>query len=254
MNITNEQKILIMTACIKMNKVGQREVDQPDIRLAQYLKAIDFYIEYSSLKRIVFCDNSNFAYDYEKIYKKAKIKGVTLEILRFQGNGTLATEKGKGYGEGETIDYILKNSKLIKDGDVIVKVTGRYIIPNIQYILHHCKNETIYFNLSGRGLPYINTSFYVVPADFYRVYLNDIFYEVDDKQRNPLERCFFRELYREGVNFKCFKRYPRVIGVGGTSGQKLQQSNMKYCVKDLLCFLGLYNKIIEKSLINRGGL
>lgn len=250
MNAENDHRVLIMTACIKMEKKAERDVDQPHIRLAQYLKAMDFYIEYSSLKRIVFCDNSDFEYDYKEICKKAESRNVKLEILRFKGRGELAIEKGKGYGEGEIIDYVLKNSILINDSDILVKVTGRYIIRNMERILQNCKNETIYFNLSGMGLPYINTSFYVVPNRFYKQHLKDVFYSVDDKRHHPLEWCFFRELHKEEVVFKCFKRYPYIIGIGGTSGQKLQENIIKYYIKNFLCFSGLYNKIIEKSLRN----
>ena len=94
-------------------------------RLKQYIECIEFYLCKTSINKIVFCENSNYKFDSRALYELAKKNNKLLEILQFNGNYSQIVDRGKGYGEGEIIEYALQNSKLFLQSKYFVKVTGR---------------------------------------------------------------------------------------------------------------------------------
>ena len=111
------------------------EINDYNVRLNQYLEAIEFYIKYTKVKDIAFVENSNFTYDYSDVYDLAKNHNKNIEILAFEGDHKKTSEYGKGYGEGEIIKYFYINSELLKRHGYFIKVTGRFKLLNIDEIL-----------------------------------------------------------------------------------------------------------------------
>ena len=53
------------------------------------------------------------------------------EWISFQGNTTKTQEKGKGYGEGEIIEYAINHSQLLAKSKMLMKLTGRFYVKNM---------------------------------------------------------------------------------------------------------------------------
>lgn len=97
---------------IQHNQVPFTRITDTQTRLGQYLYSIDYAIRnYRSIDKIIFVENTNFSYDYTALNRLAVNHRKELEILSFHGNFEKTVIHGKGFGEIESINYALENSK-----------------------------------------------------------------------------------------------------------------------------------------------
>ena len=235
--------ILLMTACINpINSYDTLVIKSIDERLQQYLEALHFYIEDTSIQNIVFCDNSNYMTTQKaKMQNIAKQKGKSFEWLTYEGTAKTALY-GKGYGEGEIIEWALKHSKILKSNDYFLKVTGRLIVSNIDDIIKHMDIRKNYFigdmYNSYKG---IDTRFFGCTNMFYKEVLLDAYKTCNDKKGKIIEKEFYSILYH---NYKIygFKCYPSIIGCSAGSGADYSKLvGWKKRFVNFLCYCNLYN-------------
>ncbi|HXO76324.1 MAG TPA: hypothetical protein VN824_13825, partial [Puia sp.] len=119
-------------------------LQDPLQRAAQYLDAISFYIHQTPFARIIVCDNSGFVYP-EALHQLAAAQGKEIELLSFTGDTALISSYGKGYGEGEILDFVFQNSRLLPKAEGVLKVTGRLKLINAAQIVRNCKAGKNYF-------------------------------------------------------------------------------------------------------------
>ena len=128
LNLLQQQSnvAILMTACINPNGMEQTTLQDPKIRKAQYLEAIDYYLNETKYD-IVFCENTG-----KDIYDEIRSpeKHIRLEYLTFCGND-YDKRKGKSYGEAVIIQYAIHNSKKLQNCEYIIKITGRVKILNL---------------------------------------------------------------------------------------------------------------------------
>lgn len=135
----NSRNILLLTATIRPN------TNQPGLvlsnveeRLAQYIKALEYYIHAKSsgyIDAIVFVDNSG--YDVSEISQKYGRNDI--EIISFYGLD-YPSDYHRGYGEMTLVVKAYEYSKTlrqVKDFDRVWKVTGRYKVLNINKIMKY---------------------------------------------------------------------------------------------------------------------
>ena len=146
--------IILLTSCVNPNGMPFTALSDIDVRKQQYLDALWFYINNTSLP-IVYVDNSNFDIEQFKIFHANVYK--RLELLSFEGNRDKV--HGKGYGELEIIDYAIRHSEIInKNKDVsLIKITGRLKITNINGIIKQIRY---------RILPYTKSIICSMNSDF----------------------------------------------------------------------------------------
>lgn len=123
---------ILMTACINPNGMEQTALQDPKIRKAQYLEAIDYYLNETKYD-IVFCENTGTDI-YDEI--QTPEKHVRLEYLTFLGN-EYDKRKGKSYGEAVIIQYAINNSKKLQNCEYIIKITGRVKILNLNSLAYN---------------------------------------------------------------------------------------------------------------------
>ena len=119
-----------MTGCINPTEITQTVLIDIAQRKAQYIAAIRFYLKETDLP-IVFAENSDC--DISEHFTEV-VASNRLEILTFNGNN-YDKAQGKGLGEALIIEYALSHSRLLSKGDIILKITGRIQIANIQSLL-----------------------------------------------------------------------------------------------------------------------
>jgi hypothetical protein len=210
-----------MTACVNpLKEVYGLVVSDSNKRRKQYEDALLFYIYNTEIKKIVFCDNSNTKMDVALI-EKAHENGKELELLNFQGNSMVTIEKGKGYGEGEILEYVLKRSHLINKCKYIAKVTGRLQVLNLNGILKcafkHQSLVNIYDMSDG---PFADTKFLVLKKTDFQDYLMESYKDVDDKNGVTLESCYAKAILENDVKYKNFPVYINFKGYSGTTGMQ----------------------------------
>lgn len=106
--------------------MGQTALQDPKIRKAQYLEAIDFYLQHTTYD-IVFCENTGTNI-FDEI--ESPKKHIRLEYLTFCGND-YDKSIGKSYGEAVIIQYAIHNSRKLQTCEYLIKITGRVKVLNL---------------------------------------------------------------------------------------------------------------------------
>ena len=130
--------VLLLTGCINpsLTKNKYCTLKDAELRLSQYVEAIDYYLSISEVP-CVFVENSGYESSDGFINKRLK-ESNRLEILSYLADEEVRS-RGKGYGEQDIIRYAFDNSRLIKDAEYIVKITGRLKIQNIKSLINITK-------------------------------------------------------------------------------------------------------------------
>ena len=191
-------------------------ITDPQVRLRQYIKAMILWIRSGTFRKICFCENSHFEFDFSGLQEYASSHGQILEILRLPGDEERTATEGKSFGEGELIRQARGMSQIVKNSPTFWKVTGRLYIGNIGeivrrnrsaqnlFVTHHPMRKRISMELmrllrrSGpRRWPEIQTYFFRCRPDDYDSYLSDAHANAGDiSGRFNLENCFARRIER----------------------------------------------------------
>lgn len=235
--------LLIVTACVNpSNHIANIAIRDENIRLEQYLYALDFFVELNSITDIIFCDNSDAKVDYSNLVNKAIKKGKQLEILQFSQDMSRGGERGKSYGELCIMDYILKNSVLLPKYSGFYKVTGRLIVENFENILKKNKNiNTSKFVFLGNPInkssKKIDTRFYYMTTFDLKKLIKSLYGIVDESKGFTLERSFYEGISMLELPFEMLPIYPKYIGISGSTGvdySKAKFTKIKLIIKNIL--------------------
>ena len=188
------------------------------------------FLDSKEIKKIIVCDNSGF--DYSKIFKvKERIarSNKKFEFLKFNGSLSQIQEFGKGYGEGEIMTYVFKNSDLIKEDELsFIKITGRLKVINIDLILNTTKPLHSYFQSVNLN-PFVkfskvDTRFYMCTKQLFKDVLQDSFHNVNDKEGYFLEHAYYHALTENKTKYNSFLFLPNFLGISGSTGQVFKMS------------------------------
>ncbi len=222
------------TEFLELRDVGER--------LKQYRESISFFVESGAFSKIVFCENSN--YGNAKLWdltEEAKLHNVELELLSFQGDAEQVKLHGKGFGEGEIMEYVFKNSRLLKKEKVFMKITGRMKVDNIADIVSQVKENTCYFNIPNRThREMFDTRIYVMAVDLFRKLFLHCYDEVMDSEGWYLEKVYTSILLKNKISVRNFPKYPRIVGMSASTGYSYVYTEWKCKIKDILSFFQYY--------------
>ncbi|MGN0347434.1 MAG: hypothetical protein ACI4DU_09120 [Lachnospiraceae bacterium] len=236
--------VLIITGTIEPVKQDKLVVQDSKVRLEQYLACIRYYIEQDGIQKIVFCDNSNYE-DAELLLIKdnlqlhAQKNRKELEWLSFQGDSSAVQTYGKGYGEGEIMEYVMAHSELMKSEDYFVKVTGRLVVDNLGQIVRvldkrNKKKQLCYINIPNRTRRDIyDTRIYAMSKELFQTYFQKAYKKVNDGQGHFLEHVYKDVIQTNKIASRNFPLYPRIRGISGSSGGEYVYTEWKCKIKDL---------------------
>ncbi len=239
--------ILIITGTIAPKKQDKLTVSDTDERLKQYVDSIEFYIVSGAFKKIIFCDNSNYLCEEtdKTLANKAMSNGVELEIFHFDGDSEKVLHKGKGYGEGEIMEYIFTQSTLLQGETRFFKVTGRLMVHNIKELVKKIGDRDIYINIPNRNEKSMyDTRLYAIKTDIYKKCFLKAYESVDDDNGYYLEHVFADGIKNNLLKSRNFAKYPRITGVSGTFGSRYVYTEWKCKIKDFLSKFNYYGKIV----------
>lgn len=133
---SNSEKIsLILTTTVNINKkINYLPLVDSNIRKNIYIDAIKKWLNNTDFN-IILVENSGYEFP-ELEYEKEKYKN-NFEIFSFDQKNLkeanyLKNNTSKGAHEFFSIDYAINNSKLIKKSLFVIKITGRYYIPDFK--------------------------------------------------------------------------------------------------------------------------
>lgn len=232
---------LIITGCIDVSKnMPFVAVTDLETRLNAYVETIRWAIEETKFKKIIFCENSNYNFNEKECIKLAKKYEKSFEYLTFSGDTKKCEEKGKGYGEGEIINHVLENSKLLKDEDYFYKITGRLKIKNINKLIK--SNKKNYF-MNKKLLNEVDTRFYGINKETFIKNLKNEHEKVNDFNNYYLEHAYHDALIKRNVKYRTFCERPLFIGIAGSTGKIYADEKSKFELYTKLLFVtNIYNK------------
>jgi len=252
--------VLLLTGAIDIRNfnIPSTKITDCKERLDQYLDSIDYALtHYQSISDLVFCENTNFNFDYSYLHEKAVQYGKKLEILSFKGDYIRIQQNGKGYGEGEIIAYALNNSKLLSKSESFFKLTGRLVVKNMDQIITSSPLSSYFIyhpkNIYKVSKDHIETFFYKSEKKLYLNLLMNAYKEVDELRFQYLEHIFYERLYP--IKLKSFKLRPEISGLSGTAGDNYGSGNKNKMLEIIFHSIGVnhltktrYQNLLTKFL------
>jgi len=224
---------LVITSSVYVSAPNTSLTDAKQ-REMQYIDSISFFIKESPMTKIIVCDNSGYRYP-QSLYSMAALQHKKIELLSFNGNKELVARYGKGYGEGEILEFVLSNSELIKQVEGFLKITGRFKLVNITRLLQHASHGENYFMPVSLLRPRwmvprearrcVDVRVYYVTTAFFREVLLTAYRKVADQDIYFLEHAYHDALAMQPGAVRCFSTAPEMTGISGTGGWALKERN-----------------------------
>ncbi|KAA6325993.1 hypothetical protein EZS27_024850 [termite gut metagenome] len=238
------KNIILLTGSIDIarNNVPYTVITNLSERINQYLANIRKIILHTNFDYIVFCENTNYAYDYSFLIRLAESRGKKMEILSFQTNETKVREKGKGFGEGEIIKYALTHSSYLQDDTLsFYKLTGRVFIKNINVILCLDNNKkNIFLKTKKCSRSAIDSVFFKVNIGEYKNYLLESYKSVNDINNNYFEHVYYEALIHSPMKVNRFSILPYQDGISASNGMRYNLPFIDSTKKGIKLYLGFY--------------
>ena len=189
-------------------------------RLLQYACALVAWARPAHVRRIVFGENSNTAFDFSPIVRYLEAAGKEVEVLVFDGN-TQSARYGKGYGEGEILEHVFRHSRLLRARPVFYKITGRLFVDNFDGLSEAITTTEAFQRKQpkdARPRPRkVVTTFFKCSLALFEQRLLHVYTQVDDPAGRFLEHVYFNAL--RDVELPPFPIKPVLVGQQASTGR-----------------------------------
>lgn len=212
---------LLITSAITVASEKLARLSSVNDRLKYAAEGIENWLSMVPELKIVLCDGSG--YDLTSLVKQ-RWPGGQIEVLGFLNDSKAVSFLGKGFGEGQIVEYALKNSATLSSHDSFMKCTSKLWVSNFDFIRETCDKTRFNIETKRQGnnqLIYsrVDTRFYCVTKDFYATHLSEAYKSVSRLDKYHIEHAYLRCLLRAGVlNDFMFPTTPIVRGVSGSLG------------------------------------
>lgn len=215
-----------------------------NVRLQETRKALFYTIEKGYFSKIIIVDGSN-----QKVLSNHEIiqlatKGIEVEQLLFQQDTKLVKQFGKGNGEMQITNYMVKNSKLANAAGGFVKLTPRYYFDNIDLIMPQINNKSniffFYYPYIVKSIkPFVCTIFYKTTIEFYKTHFENSICEHSTEIKGYAESVFYRNIVNLDKS-SVYVEFPHFSGLAGTTGKQILNQYFQFrniCSKlGLMCY------------------
>lgn len=207
--------VILLTACVNPGGMPFTLLTDTSERLRQYRDALNFYLRETTMP-IVFCENTlcDISDDYKQYIETGR-----LEYITFDGNN-FDKSRGKGYGEAIIMEEAFRKSAIIQPSDIIVKITGRLKVLNINLLIKD--NSRLFANTIQTLNPsndFVDSRVFISPLSF----LQDSFlpqkHLINDNDNSFFEHVLFKSfMQRKCFMFVPFLHIPEILGMSGSNG------------------------------------
>ena len=233
-----EVPVLLTGTIAPSRSIPSLTLTDPETRWEQYARSIAHWLQNTPTQNLVFCENSGATKDFDSLLDLAANLEKHLEILQFQGDQGKCISLGKGYGEGEIIDFALSNSRILSQHRTFYKVTGRLTVSNFNRGHVWWNRRDTGFITMGIRSHLVDTRFFRTSQALYNECLRDAHAYVRDRDNIYLEHVFYDCLRR--CQTSALLPLPKIEGVSGTSGDSYFVPGWKHGAKNIMGFLGFY--------------
>jgi len=230
---------ILLTSCVIVSDHSVSLADA-DSRIKFTLESISKWLSISPELRLVVCDGSN--YDFSDLVR-AKFPNAHIECLHFQNTIERVKKQGKGFGEGEIVNYAIQHSIYLNDAECFAKCTAKLWVENFFDCLKgwdgemRCKGYFAnVFSLRKTLFSYVDTRFYLANKSFYLEHFASAHTHVGGEKGLSLEDCFRDVIITERMGKILFNIAPVICGVGGGTGT-YYKNNLRRKLKEALRIL-----------------
>jgi hypothetical protein len=202
---------IILTSTVNVyNNIHCCYQKNPNDRIQTYLTSILQWLNYTNFN-IILVENSG--YNFNELDKEKQIFKNRFEFISMDENkiDNFMKSTNKGINEIFAINYVYKNSKLIHLSNFIIKITGRFFIPELEEYLknydlnnYDClvQNNRNRCEMVGTHYKYFNYIFYFHPDMNVIEDLEDVWLKRTSKLNNILicKKFNITATQRGGVN------------------------------------------------------
>lgn len=231
---------ILLTSCVHVSDMSVSLKSSMD-RINFTLESIKEWLTILPDAEIVICDNSEF--DFSELINE-KFPNEKIECLSFLGNANAVKLCGKGYGEGEIIEYAIRKSKFIVNAGCFTKCTAKLWVKNYRHFLNQWNQECVFkpifkdvFSIKSTKLVQIDTRFYIVSTKFYCNYMMDAHRKLNPLTSQGIEEVFLKIFTMNNLKNIFSKRYPEIHGLSGASGRIYKNSLKKNIKENFKIFL-----------------
>lgn len=199
----------------------------PNIRLSQTIKAINYWVPRASRYdfRIMVVDNTNFAEQIKAGLSDRTLKSSQLEIHDVTPLTLEDIQRGKGAGETSTLIQGLELLNLGASANV-AKVNARYITTNGLFLIDELENDFDFAAWPRPHLDSVDTTFFVGKAAFLKEAFEFVYEETDDLKEKFVENLYADYSIRNSMcRYQRFNYSPAIKGQSGTTGSKANPLN-----------------------------
>jgi hypothetical protein len=204
---------IVLTGTIIPNVLSQHRHLDESVRRAEYLQAIRFYSQFSS---VYFLENSGYP-----LQSDPEFTGIqNLRICQFPVSAF--REQGRGFQEFEMLDrWVTETQDLPASW---LKITGRYKYENIQQILQECqppKSPAMLVN-QYRFSGYTNPAIFYITSAYYGSHIAGLYQQCDDRTGQYIEKVLHSNLRQQSPEHCQRFRSPLLCsGIAGSSGREM---------------------------------
>jgi len=225
---------VLLTSCVIVSDYSVNLKDK-DFRIGLTLQSIAKWLEIVPDLRLVICDGSNF--DFSVIVRE-RFPCASIESVFFQNDVQKVEIYGKGYGEGEIVNYAIAHSVYLRESEYFAKCTAKLWVDNFPDCVAGWNGRCLLkgyfadvFSFNPTRFEYVDTRFYIVSKAFYMKYFSTVYLNVDSDHGVSLEHCFRDVIEKYGLKNILFNVPAVICGVGGGSGT-YYKNNLKRRIKE----------------------
>lgn len=231
--------VILMTASINPNGMGNTAVQNVEIRKSQYVEAVSYYLSTTDFS-ILFVENTG--YDISCLYEK-EIQVGRLEVIVYKGND-FDRNRGKGYGEGLIIRNAFEKSKLLCENCTVIKISGRHIVKNANSIWRilnrwHIPNHFVACDINPK-VKKANSDMFVASTDFFVFFNRGYAERINEEQDVWFEHILYNAIM-DYCNIKGIFIYLPLplnqVGVPGSTGIQFIKPPKSLYLKHIIKFV-----------------
>lgn len=206
-------------------------------------KSSVFYFASLGARKIVIADATGTtllnADDLSYLYQM----GIEVEQINYTQDHQAIVAKGKGFGEGELINFALSNSNLLQNHDNFFKCTGKIHCRNfneIEQMISQNNVSNIFWHLIDNTTvkPWVDTRFFFADKNFAKSKIIPIYKKCDD-QVAAIEHLLYPLLNDELSQAKAVR--PLLSGFSGATGLPYFDASLGILDITYPCWLSMKN-------------
>lgn len=213
--------VILLTASVDPMGMAFVAVTDAAERLREYAEAAGSWARAPGIHGVVFCENTG--HDLSAIRRAFEGAATATEVLQFEGN-RFDRSLGKGYGELLIMSHALEHSRLLRDADLVVKVTGRYRLGHLPEFLRGLQASwpvQVTADLQ-RSLTWADSRVFGFTPGFFGRHLAPWQARLDDGAGLHLEHALARAVHAAlaaGERWAPLPAAPEILGRSGTDGK-----------------------------------